>query len=307
MPRPKQTVIEYRSYELPLDFPILLLSGERWHISDIKSGRLHFHNCFEIGLCDSDSGIMEFYGEPRDFRAGDVTCIGRNVPHTTYSAPGEKSHWTYLFLDPQSLIGALIQDLLIGGRMLDRMLQDSHLILPGREYPQIHHLACAVIREMTQKKADYQLSVKGLCLSLLIEFLRVYSQQIKREEPKKGELTLPIAPALNYIHENYMYDFPMEHLAELCHLSPTHFRRIFHEIMQVSPLKFLHTTRVMESCILLCSTEDSIATVSEQVGYMSVSSYNRHFLEIIGHAPAQWRRAMLPIAKPSILEYTGWV
>ncbi|MCR4756979.1 MAG: AraC family transcriptional regulator, partial [Butyrivibrio sp.] len=64
MSKPKKTVIEYRNYELPLNFPILLLTGDRWHISDVKSGKLHFHNCLEIGICHSDSGMIEFDNDP---------------------------------------------------------------------------------------------------------------------------------------------------------------------------------------------------------------------------------------------------
>ena len=60
MARQKNTVIEYRDYNLPTYFPILLLTGEVWRISDIPSQRLHFHNCFEIGLCESDGGFMKF-------------------------------------------------------------------------------------------------------------------------------------------------------------------------------------------------------------------------------------------------------
>ena len=35
MARPKHTMLEYRNYELPPDFPILVLTGERWHISPV--------------------------------------------------------------------------------------------------------------------------------------------------------------------------------------------------------------------------------------------------------------------------------
>lgn len=98
MAKSKRAVTEYRSYYLPTHFPVLLLSGDYWKISDIPSGSLHFHNCLEIGICHSDSGTLEINGEKQTFHAGDVTVLPRNVPHTTYSAPGTKSHWSYLFL-----------------------------------------------------------------------------------------------------------------------------------------------------------------------------------------------------------------
>ena len=83
MAKTKRVVTEYRSYYLPMQFPVLLLSGDYWKISDIPSGSLHFHNCLEIGLCHSDSGTLEINGEKKSFHAGDVTILPRNVPHTT--------------------------------------------------------------------------------------------------------------------------------------------------------------------------------------------------------------------------------
>ena len=103
MAKPKSTVTEYRSYYLPIHFPVLLLSGDYWKISDIPSGRLHFHNCLEIGICHSHSGYIEIFGEQILFQAGDVTVIPKNVPHTTYSMPGTESHWSYIYLDPKEL------------------------------------------------------------------------------------------------------------------------------------------------------------------------------------------------------------
>lgn len=37
MSKPKNTVMEYRNYYLPGDFPVLVLTGGHWKISDIPS------------------------------------------------------------------------------------------------------------------------------------------------------------------------------------------------------------------------------------------------------------------------------
>ena len=91
MGRKSRTIVEYRSYALPVSFPIIILTGDRWHISDIPSKRLHFHNCLELGMCHEGHGTLVFYDTPLEFNAGDVTCISQNVPHTTYSAKGSAS------------------------------------------------------------------------------------------------------------------------------------------------------------------------------------------------------------------------
>ena len=40
MGRHSKTVIEYRSYEFPPHFPLRVIAGEEWRISDVPSGVL---------------------------------------------------------------------------------------------------------------------------------------------------------------------------------------------------------------------------------------------------------------------------
>lgn len=81
MPKTKNDVAEYRSYYLPSDFPVLLLSGEHWKISNIPSKHLHFHNCLEIGMCHSESGYMEFNGKALFQRGGHHLYPAQYPPH----------------------------------------------------------------------------------------------------------------------------------------------------------------------------------------------------------------------------------
>jgi AraC-like DNA-binding protein len=309
MAKPKKTVIEYRNYELPMNFPVLLLTGDRWHISDVKSGKLHFHNCLEIGICHTDSGFIEFDNSPTPFKAGDMTFISRNVPHTTYSSKGEASLWSYIFIQPDELLKGTYDASSPYAEVFVDMMQNTQLILNKEEHPDIYFILSSIMEEMQKKGMNYQLSVKGLMLSLFMKLMRIYSAQkgSKLDNKDAHENAIVISPALDYIKDNYMLNFPMEDLADMCHLSQTHFRRVFHEIMNTSPLNYLNTTRILQSCILLRATEESILSISEQVGFRSVSSYNRHFSEIMGTQPSEWRHKMARADNASILEYTGWM
>lgn len=315
MSKLKKTVTEYRNYFLPLDFPVLLLSGEYWKISDIPSGRLHFHNCLEIGICHSESGIMEFYGEPLHFKAGDVTVIPRNVPHTTYSDPHTESHWSYIFFDPHELFHNYLPSTWTNFDLSVYSFRNYKHILSSADYPHVKYLADAIIRELTERKANYQISAKCLLLALYLELYRTQcicdSQETTVSNPASdsasSENALIISPALDYMEDHYMEQFTMEFLADLCHWSPTHFRRVFHEIMNTSPLDYLNTTRVMKSCNLLLSTEESILDISEMVGFHSVSSYNRYFARIMQTSPRDYRKKMQKSENQSILEYAGWM
>ena len=305
MPRPKRAVLEYRSYELPAGFPLIVLTGNEWIISSTPSNRLHFHNCLEIGICHSGSGTMLFNHLPVEFSPGSITCVGRNIPHTTWSNPDDPSLWSYLFLDPEGLLGQDVFRQLALPAQGQSFLNDSHIVLSANEVPWGESLARAVIREHTHQEAGYQFSMRGYCMALLIHLLRAYySGQFA--ENARLENTHVISPALDYIRMQYNQRFDQNHLADLCHLSVSHFRRLFREQVGTSPLTFLHQTRILNSCTLLRSSEQLIAEVSSAVGYESLSSFNRHFLQIMGVTPSEWRRSSGRTGRPSLLEFSGW-
>lgn len=314
MARPKKIVTEYRNYFLPLQFPLVFLTGDHWRISDVPSNRLHFHNCLEIGYCHSDGGHLELYGEPVPFVKGDITVIPRNVPHTTYSAPGCESRWSYLFFDPKLMLNQYLPPTWQNYDLLSYGFKNFRYILNRSEYTGLHQRLMLIFDELTEQKAEYELSVRGLLLSFYIELHRCCNGkrdlETTRSEEHQHVNPLVIAPALDYVEKYYMKKFSTEFLADLCHWSPTHFRRVFSEIMGTTPFEYINSTRILKSCYLLFNTEESILNISSQVGFQSVSSYNRAFSKVMETSPREYRRRMLLSnhKKPNhtILEYTGW-
>lgn len=298
MARRSKIILEYRKYELPPHFPIRLISGDKWHISDIPSGVLHFHNCMEIGLCESGGGSLRF-------TAGDISVISSDTPHTTYSDPGTASKWSYLFVDPEELLLPFFPlNMLPHAELFQGILHGYRNLFSLARFPVIHRLAWQIVQEMGSGQLNYEISVRGLFLSLITELMRAVSAL-----PGSGSTysAIPIAPALQYMERHYMENFTMRVPADLCHMSPSHFRRVFGHIMGTGPLEHLTQIRIAKACTLLRMTEDSILHISEQVGFGSLSSFNRHFSAIHGESPTKWRKRMNVNQSVSILRYSGWL
>lgn len=309
MARPKHTVVEYRNYDLPSNFPIILLSGDMWRISDIPSGRLHFHNCLEIGLCESDSGTLEFMDNHCPFHKGCITIIASDIPHTTYSSPGTASKWSYIFIDMETMLSPFFPlDILPDKEAVLDMLHNYYTILSSEEQPEIHYLLTMIIQELTSQNNNYQFTVRGLFYALLFKLLAIYKEEKLQSDQNfdMKENSFAISPALDYIRHNYMQDFSIDALARLCHMSTTHFRRVFTSIMRTAPLEYVNQTRISNASILLRTTELSILSISEEVGFQSVSSFNRHFLRFYKMTPMKWRKEMSYIRNQDIFTYTGW-
>ena len=215
MPRPKRAVLEYRSYELPAGFPLIVLTGNEWIISSTPSSRLHFHNCLEIGICHSGSGTMLFNHLPVEFGPGSITCVGRNIPHTTWSKPDDPSLWSYLFLDPELLLGPDVFRQLALPSQGQSFLNNCHIVLSANEAPWGESLTRGIISEQTLQEAGYQFSMRGYCMALLIQLLRAYYSGQFAENARR-ENTHVISPALDYIRKQYNQCFDQKHLADRC-------------------------------------------------------------------------------------------
>ena len=305
MARPRQSIIEYRSYDFPADLPIQIHNRMNWRISSVKSSRLHIHNCFEIGLCLSGSGKMNFGEEEAPFHAGDVLFVARNVPHTTWSDPCYGSVWEYIHLDPELLLGETVAEKAVSPQKFYQMFTDCHLILPSAEHPWARAIAENIISEAARKDPGYEAVIHGMSEALFFSLFRIYAAEA---EPAgiSPRLYSGLSPALEYVNRHYMEHFSQDRLAELCHMSPTHFRRKFQQQFGTNPLSFLHQVRMMKSCDLLRATNLPIAEIAEEVGYQSLSCFNRHFFEYNQCTPSEWRNLREDVRRTTTIGLAGW-
>ncbi len=126
-------------------FPIRLIAGDDWHISDVPSGVLHFHNCLEIGLCESDSGKMDFAGTVLPFKKAAMSPWWRAMLHTTWSDPGCSSKWRYLFYRRRGAAAPLLFaiDKLPNTLLLSGLLNGWYGIFPPPQTTPTSPTACA--------------------------------------------------------------------------------------------------------------------------------------------------------------------
>lgn len=317
--RKDRPITEYRNYYLSAEFPLLVLTGEDWIISDTINPNMHFHNCLEIGICNSHSGVMQFYSGnvSVEFHSGDVTCIPRNILHNTWSTSGTKSNWSYLFLDAGPLFEG--KKIPFSSSSLVREDASTFLFRPD-EYPILAPLVRAVVAEYTRPDSSRELLL-AYTYALYLEILRIQQDRPGKYYAPLGDFSQvnesetrtalqAIIPALNYIDDNYMNHFSMEYLADLCHLSPTHFRRLFQSVIRTSPITYLNITRIMKACGLLKHTNYTILSIAEMTGFSTLSNFNRQFQHIMNTTPREYRKTATNSnedIRPTVVEYTGWM
>ncbi len=316
MSRTSKSIFQYRYYDLDMNFPFLFLDGDRWYLTKEVMRDYHFHNCLEIGYCHLNKGTMLFEGTPIDFKAGDVTCIPKHIPHNTFSSEEGESLWTFIFVDMNELFADFVNRGINKSNFEFTVpsIEQFKFIISRDEYPSVHFLMTRIIDEMRTKQSDYKNIVKSYVLALYFEFERIQNiaktSEVTHLNKKIKKESLPILPALQFIGNNYMSPIHIKQLSELCFLSETHFRRIFRQIMGCSPLAYVNTVRIEKACNLIKTTDRSILSISQDVGFSSISCFNRAFMSATKKTPRKFRYQSEigdgQLDRKMVVAYPGW-
>lgn len=284
--------MEYRYYEMPLDSPVLALLGEDW-IRNYGKGidYLHFHNHMEVGICHWGKGTLCLEEEELPFEDGMFSLIPRNFPHTTNAEGDSLSYWEYLFIDVEKLMGEIYQENpLVAERFIRRINRRAHFCYM-EDQPEIAALIRQILGIMREKKEFYLEEVKGILLALMIEIARWNkAEEVGRTVTAQENGNTIVSYALEFISSNFERQIKIEELAKMCHISETHFRRIFGECMNMSPVEYINHVRIRNACDELKRTNDTVGAIASRTGFSTLSTFNRNFRNIIGISPQQWRK-----------------
>ena len=79
-------------------------------------------------------------------------------------------------------------------------------------------------------------------------------------------------------------------MADVAHLSPAHFTRVFHQVTGVSPTQFLCALRLEAAKELLLTTSRSVTDICFEVGYNSLGTFTYRFTQLVGLSPVRFRQ-----------------
>lgn len=288
MPKKKKKSAEFRFYELPQDEPVLALMGSKWiQVYGDSIDNQHFHNLLEIGYCHYGDGALVIEEDMYRFSGGMVSCIPANFLHVTKSDTDVRAFWEYLYIQPEEILnqcGKSVQET----RDITEAINQRAFFIGSEENPMIITLIRAIFEEMQHRSEYHQDCVKGMVYALLFEIARFNGKREGQFFAKNTSLQLE--NAIVYVEKNYSSNFKIADLANECHMSETHFRRIFQEKMNMTPIEYVNFVRVKKACDLIDKTDISMEDVAEKVGFVTPSTFNRNFRRIIGTSPYQWKK-----------------
>ncbi|MGE5701583.1 MAG: bifunctional transcriptional activator/DNA repair enzyme AdaA [Clostridia bacterium] len=93
-----------------------------------------------------------------------------------------------------------------------------------------------------------------------------------------------------YIDTNFREAITLERLADLCHGSPYHLHRTFRRIQGMTPVEYVHQTRITKAKEYLTQTEETISEIADRVGLPNTPYFVTLFKKKTGYTPTEYRQ-----------------
>ncbi len=124
-------------------------------------------------------------------------------------------------------------------------------------------------------------------LTIFAEHLAMLSNQIliQRDHAEPPM----IAKAKDFIREHHTEDLSLPQVARFTNTSPFYFCKLFKRITGLTFTHFLSRVRIESSRNLLINPQLRVSEVAYEVGFQSLTHFNRVFKKILGQSPTEYR------------------
>ena len=99
-----------------------------------------------------------------------------------------------------------------------------------------------------------------------------------------------IEKAIRYIYNNYRKKLTLTEIAEICHMNPSYFSRLFKKTAGINLASYINTIRIKAAATLLMDTDMTIIEIANECGYENLQHFCEMFKKIKGVSARQFRK-----------------
>ncbi len=136
---------------------------------------------------------------------------------------------------------------------------------------------------VSQKKLD---SVTNL-LAIFADHLSMKSNQVAVQQAN-AEPPI-IAKAKRFIEEHHTEDLSLGQVAQVVHTSIFYFCKLFKKVTGINFTEYVSRTRAEKAKNLLLNPNLRVSEIAYEVGFQSLTHFNRVFKKIVGESPTEYR------------------
>lgn len=251
----------------------------------------HYHKEYELLYVSKGSGIRFVGDSVQEFNEGELVLVGAYLPHLWRNDLSSK-------LDVDSNVKIVVIKFLKD--FIGKGVFDNPEFYAVKDMLKSADLGVLFSKETSQEFKDRLLGFDDLnapeksieLLSLLHELsLEKIEKQISTLDMRQysSENGSKLDEVMKFISINFASSISLKDVAEIACMTENSFCRYFKNLTNKSFVKFLNEVRIRNAAKLLVSTNKSISEIAMEVGFPSITNFNKQFKIVQSETPKIYR------------------
>lgn len=235
----------------------------------------HYHEFYEIYYLESGERYHLMDEELYKVTAGQFIIFKPYQLHHSYGEENMPFSRILIYFNEDSIESQEIKEMMNQMAGVYQYSSDKNA--------EFYQLLTQLLQEQEEEKEFYMSNMRSLLNQILV--LLVRSKLQKRDIYNDNRIT----QVISYIHQNYRDKITTEELAKKFYISKWHLCREFKYYTHITIIQYINYTRIIEAQKLLLEGSKSITTISSEVGFDSMTHFERVFKQIVGVTPTQFK------------------
>ena len=256
--------------------------------------KLHYHNRFELGICEGGDGLFLSEGRFYALAPGDVIFLAPGKRHYSRSlSPDAPCYCRFVYLSADALLRALNAMPQADRQAILDVGNDIPTVLHPTQAPLVAEWIERLVALCREQQSHLSLHASLYLACLLLDAKRSLPRSESAKTPQPLAPSHDVSAAVTAAEHLSLYYHLSESSAELakaCHISESQLRRQFLHAYGTSPIAYRNRLRCKIARELLLNRQLTVADVSQRIGYKSTSDFCRAFRKVYGASPSEYRK-----------------
>ncbi len=250
---------------------------------------IHYHDAYEILI--QNSGTGEFFIKDNNYSMKPQTLfvIDKFEIHRTIIKKKLKNYDRFIIqINPNYLNGYF--NYLKSDFMPQEIFKKKIkcIELNKQKHKEIKYLAEKLILEQTKKEKGYKSIINAYLLELLVITLRLMRNNKYDSITSNSEKRLQ--KIIEYIQKNYMKKITLQKIADEFYISKYYLSHFFKDKTGFTVIEYINKKRIIEAQKLISNTDLNITVIAMNVGFNTLTHFERTFKDINGITPSEYRK-----------------
>lgn len=244
----------------------------------------HTHQEFELVYIESGNGKLQYGKQQQQYQTGDIFLLGPWVPHEFIE--NSQYHVSISLLFNQNFImpGFFDCDM---AKNIRQLLDKTSFGILFRE--KISQREIEIIKTILDQSGLERVITLLTLLNRLSTFQHdnLLTHNITQQTRLKD--FAKIQDILSFISKNIQQKLSLNEIAEKFYMSTSHFSRFFQSHTKTTFSQYIIALRIEKACHMLLHSDLPITQISQEIGFDSISSFNRAFSKQTNQTPSKYR------------------